>query len=244
MNRQIVFLTILVTLLPSLALKNITITKCCPNDQKLTVTSDQKTCEAGLEKAWFPKIYSPVKRTYINVPKSWIIKNNNQFLECDGNIKVYKQGAPTITYVLLSNGNLTIFELPDANIPPSRYCIDSGYALVCEETPENLHHSQELAQPKTRIKKCCGKGAVWSELKNSCVVMSGNDYKIELEDDKVLVDGFPGCSDYVLVGKLHEGKMRADGSLELDGGKTVFPVDGYCLEHVLENAGKIYFVYL
>lgn len=228
MYRLLVFAIFLLTL-PSNAVKSIQISKCCPLDQKINIAKDSEiTCEPSVEKKWLPKIYSPRTKNFTNTPKNWVIKSN--FLQCNGTLKSYKQGAAVPTFLLRSNGNLLVVELGQQFFVPEKYCIDSGYALICEESQPQIQ--------KTRVKKCCGTGAVMSELKKSCIVMNGTDYKIDLDDDKSLVEGFPGCSDYVFVGKLHDGKILDDGSLEMNDGKTVIPPNEFCLEHVLENAGK------
>lgn len=229
MYRLLIIFAFLCTL-PSNAVKSIQISKCCSIDQKLTVTKDnQISCEVGIDKKWLPKIYSPRIQNFVDQPKNWVIKPN--FLQCNGSLRSLKQGASGVhTFILMSNGNLIVIELGHQAFTPDKYCIDSGFALICEEG--------QLQKQKTRIKKCCGTGAVISELKKSCVVMNGTDYKIELDESKTLVEGFPGCSDYVFVGKLRDGKIKDDGSLEMNDGQTILPPNEFCLEHVLENAGK------
>lgn len=211
----------------TLGAKTIQIPKCCPVGQRILVNKENEiSCEDGIDKKWLPKIYSPKSKNFINQPKNWVFKP--KFLECtNGTLRILKQGTNVTTFLLMSNGYLIN---DPQTLSPEKYCVDSNYALVCEEGEAQIL--------KTRIKKCCGQGAIMSELKKSCIIMNGTDYKIEIDESKLLVPGFPACSDYVFVGKLSDSKILEDGRLEINEGKTILPANEFCLEHVFENAGK------
>lgn len=106
-----------------------------------------------------------------------------------------------------------------------------------------LNEVQALTQPsQTRIKKCCGEGAVFKDTKSSCVTMKGSHYRIDLGEGRSTVAGFPPCAPaghMVIAGKLAEAELKDNGSLWLSGAAVLLPAGDFCLEHVLENAGKL-----
>lgn len=214
------------------ALKNVTVSKCCDLDEHAAKEYHFK-CVMGKEEKWAPKVYSPRKKKFLTpgtVPSNWVLKAPNQPDCGGGNVTIFALNTLK-TYIAFDNGSLWVPEY-DKLISPNSYCIDYNVAFVC------LKELQSTV-PQVRIKKCCGGGAVYKDTENRCINLNVTDYKIELDDDKLLVAGFPACEGHmVIAGKLHEADLEANGSLFLREANVLLPSGEFCLEHVLENAGN------
>lgn len=63
---------------------------------------------------------------------------------------------------------------------------------------------------------------------------------MDVGDDKALVAGFPECEDhFAIAGKLNDSVLMGNGSLLLPESGILLAAGTFCLENVLESAGKI-----
>lgn len=192
--------------------KTITVLNCC----------DDANCATDN----LPTIYSFTKKNYLTEkPPSWTIKTIAS-LDC-GTLRLESvESGQTSSFVIVENGLLLLTESKET-FTPNKYCyVNSKTAMYCTGKPKQM-----------KVKKCCGYGAVFSETKNSCMRLNVTDYKIDVP--LPLVEGFPRCKNLVNAGKLHEAELLINGSLLFKHlNNTLVPNEDFCLEHVLENAGK------
>jgi G protein-coupled receptor Mth (Methuselah protein) len=137
-------------------------------------------------------------------------------------------------------------------LDPGSFCVDSGVALVCEEDncvdregTGDQSLTPEGTQIKSRVKKCCGDGASYSDATAACVVYSSlttseNFSSIHFNKTAfVLTSGFPVCSthEFVVAGKLDEREtfLKDDGSLYLRATEITLRAGDFCVEHLLEH---------
>lgn len=183
-------------------------------------------CDDVCQTDSLPTIYSFKKKNYLTEkPASWIIKTIPS-LDC-GELRLESvESGQTSSFVIVENGFLFLTESKET-FSPNKYCyVNSKTAMYCTGKPKQI-----------KVKKCCGYGAVFSETKNSCMRLNVTDYKIEIP--LPLVEGFPRCKNLVNAGKLHEAELLLNGTLLFKNlNNTLVPNEDFCLEHVLENAGK------
>lgn len=212
-------------------LKNVTVSKCCLLDEYLVKDASGVRCVPGNQEYWTPRIYSARKKKLLTqgmIPSNWHVKEA-QRPEC--NATYFPLNHQRTTGIVFENGSMWLLEYSKF-VRPSKFCIDLNAALVCLD--------EVLISNQVHVKKCCGNGAVYKDTKKSCVTIKGSDYKIDLDEDKTLIEGFPPCDDdhMVIAGKLHEADLQENGSLLLDEANVLLPAGDFCLEHVLENAGN------
>lgn len=212
------------------SVKNVTIAKCCKLDEHLT---NENKCAFSDHNTWTIKVFSPAKRTFLpkgTIPANWHLKADMKPNCARPALLTANLG----NYVPFQNGSLFVVEYNQL-VHPQRYCIDYSTALVCLEDDNK---PQSIAY--VRIKKCCGPDAIFSDTNQTCIAVRDASYQIDVGADKTLTAGFPACSQHriAFLGKLHEAKIQANGSLLLQESRVLLPVGNYCLEHVLENAGK------
>ncbi|XP_060528475.1 probable G-protein coupled receptor Mth-like 1 [Cylas formicarius] len=208
------------------AKKNVTIMKCCGSDE--TLTYDNK-CLKNASVSW--KLTILVNKTLNNfnrLPATWIVKESSRPPCSEPKIGdlVRKNVIPFI------NGRMYSVEYND-QIDADQYCIDYNYALFCHNpSPERITY--------VYVKKCCLEGAIFSETNSSCVGMNDKSYKIDVGQEKNLNYGFPNCEDNAIVvaGKQHESQIINNGSLWMMDRKILLNPGNYCLEHILEHAGR------
>jgi G protein-coupled receptor Mth (Methuselah protein) len=154
-------------------------------------------------------------------------------------------------FLLFDNGSLLLTEFSKF-IDPGSFCIDSGISLVCVddncvdvERPGGQSLSPERTQTKTRVKKCCGDRASYSDVKAACVVYSNltttDNFSTILFNNMttVLTAGFPVCSshEFVVAGKLDETELslKSDGALHMTTLEITLLPGEFCIEHSLEH---------
>jgi G protein-coupled receptor Mth (Methuselah protein) len=136
-------------------------------------------------------------------------------------------------------------------LDPGSFCVDSGVAVVCAEdncvdskVTGGQSPSLEGTQTKSRVKKCCGDGASYSDVKGACVVYSNlttaENFSLRFNNmTMVLTAGFPICSshEFVVAGKLDEQEfsLKDDGSLQKRAPEVTLQPGEFCIEHLLEH---------
>lgn len=209
--------------------KNVTIAKCCALDE--TLTSDYK-CLKSFNSSWDLRIYvnQSLARYTGSLPPRWELKENTQ-PQCTERViedLSMKNVIPFINGYMLS----VIYE---KKIAPHQFCLDYDYAIYCRPgiSPERI--------TSVLVKKCCGKDAIFSETNSSCIDFNDQTYSIDIGQDKSIGAGFPACPEQkerVVAGKLHQAQLMSNGSLWVNASDVLLPSANYCLEHILEQAGK------
>lgn len=203
--------------------KGISVAKCCALNA--TLTSDNK-CQRAINSSWDLRVFqNGTFRTFSSLPPKWTLKEGVQ-PQC---------AAPVLEAVALRsaipfiNGYLMSVRF-QKRLAPSQFCLDYEYVMFCPEAPEQ--------SGAVLVNKCCGSGAVFSDTNSSCVLFPGGAYDLDLGPNQTLGAGFPECSDeHAVAGRLHDGRLHPNGSLQLNGAGAVLGPANYCLEHILEHAG-------
>ncbi|XP_069669202.1 probable G-protein coupled receptor Mth-like 1 isoform X2 [Periplaneta americana] len=235
--------------------------KCCPHGEVLAENNECKP-SGGAGSPWTPLVYSPARRAFLEhgtTPLHWRIVDSTKPKCKNGCDVVSIRSHPQApAFLLFDNGSLLMTEVSKI-LEPGSFCVDAGVALVCADDNCVVHESTAPQSPsdtvskqvKARVKKCCGEGAVYSDAKSACVVLSSNNedtmanFSLRLESQTiVLTTGFPACGtesahDLVVAGKLDdpESEFKADGSLHLPAARITLRPGEFCVEHFLEHPG-------
>lgn len=221
------------------AAKNVTISKCCKFDEYLSST-ENKCIYSEEHLTWKDlRIFSRATKQnpagyLFKIPPTWHLKEN------------YKPNCPRPAlmsrgldnYMPFLDGSLFVKEY-EKKVHPLNYCIDYSAALICLEEPESI-------SSRLKVKKCCGKGLIFSTAMQSCIIQKdkNDSYQIDLGPNVTITAGYPTCptknSAIAFMATLDDAVFQpTNGSLWLSFNKIMLPVQNYCLEHVLENNGKI-----
>lgn len=207
----------------------VVVNNCCPNS---SIILEDRTCLAHKFDPWTPAILSPSQGRLLlpgTLPDDWLILEN-KIPECKPSEELHFVASDIDirnppSFVLLDNGSLVLTQ-PDPDVPPNlhpdQYCINLGGCFVCVP-------SQGDGRALPRVKKCCGVGAVFSEVKESCKIHSQNLHV----PDVTLIGGFPECPlGLTISGRLDDGahQILPDGSLRIRGSE----VTDFCIDHVFE----------
>jgi G protein-coupled receptor Mth (Methuselah protein) len=227
--------------------------KCCPYGE---IYSDYDECKvAGTGDAvWTPIIYSPALQAFLEpgtVPPHWRIVDaaRPKCNRCD--ITKIRTHVQNPMFLLFDNGSLLLTEFSKF-LDPGSFCVDSGISLVCVEDncvdrqrPGGQSLSPQRTQVKSRVRKCCGDSALYSDVKAACVVYSNlttadNFSTIHFNNmTMVLTAGFPVCSGHELVvaAKLDdtESSLKDDGTLYVLALDVTLLPGEFCVEHLLEH---------
>ncbi|KAH1000296.1 hypothetical protein HUJ04_000214 [Dendroctonus ponderosae] len=203
--------------------KGVSVAKCCALNA--TLTSDNK-CQRAINASWDLRVYlNGTFRAFTTLPPKWTLREGVQ----------PRCAAPVLEPVALRsaipfiNGYLMSVRF-QRRLAPSQFCLDYDYVMFCPEAPEQISG--------VLVNKCCGSGAVFSDTNASCVLFPGAAYALDLGPNKTLGAGFPECSDdHAVAGRLQEGRLHDNGSLQLNATGLVLGPANYCLEHILEHAG-------
>ncbi|KAJ9597783.1 hypothetical protein L9F63_011391 [Diploptera punctata] len=216
----------------------ITVLKCCPSGQ---ILAQNNNCKLGLN-SWPPPVYSPSSGSFLDtIPHHWRVVEGAR-PKCSKNCAqtTLRSHRASPDFILFDNGSL-LLEFTKF-LEPGSFCID-GYqtisAIVCSE--ENCHSAEQVPSQvvvkRSRVKKCCGEGAVFSEVGQHCITHSSN-VNLTLAIDTSAVNlslGFPPCEELVVAGKLEDGvKLGENGSLYVPGIQTTLKPEEFCIEHILE----------
>lgn len=208
---------------------NVTINKCCKFDE--SVPSRDFKCVYSNDVKWDMLVY--VKKTLKpykdRVPDNWILRKNHK-PDCKNAEMWYPK-----SYIPFLNGSLWSINY-NTLWHPDDYCLDYTSAIVCKRGPQEL-------ESKVKINECCGPDAIFYETNQTCVVMKGNSYIVDVGSNMSLIQGFPDCSEkkFGYADKLNASSMLlANGSLVLKKGLRPIPPANFCVEHVMEKASKSY----
>lgn len=232
----------------------VTLLKCCPHGEFYSDYNECKVAEAGAP-AWTPIVYSPARQAFLEpgtTPPHWRIEEASK-PKCYGGCGVteIRSHVHNPMFLLFDNGSLFRTEFSKF-LDPGSFCVDSGVALVCEEDNCVVREgtggqslTPEGTQIKSRVKKCCGDGASYSDVTAACVVYSSlttseNFSSIHFNKTAFAITaGFPVCSshEFVVAGKLDEREtfLKDDGSLYLRATEITLRAGEFCVEHLLEH---------
>lgn len=212
----------------------VVINRCCMND---TVLDSNGVCVKAEPSRWAPVVYSPSRRQLLEpgtIPVDWQYREKTR-PKCQEGIEPTlfptPLGSTTPAFILFDNGSLVLEEyhliLP---VEPGGYCVDPAGCLVCIEDPPEIEGPASSHKPKVR--KCCGRNAVYSEVSQSCKVSDNGSLQIA---NITLVAGFPICDEqgsYAISGKLDEThRLLENGLLQFEG-KIL---SKFCIERVFEH---------
>lgn len=215
----------------------VNILKCCDSNEYL---NDRSVCVTDVVNqapatTWAPVVYSPTKPGYLDpgtIPKNWQFLENRRPICKENNVLLRVAEGPH--YVTFVNGSL-FWLAPSKLLHPDQYCIARKGALVCVKQEDSSSSSSNLER---RVKKCCGRGAVYSEQRLSCVLLNGSVASHFISENTMIITGFPTCPEtdtYVITGKLNvDYELNADGTLRSHNGDRLGRND-YCAEKILEN---------
>ncbi|XP_018573000.1 probable G-protein coupled receptor Mth-like 1 [Anoplophora glabripennis] len=209
----------------ALALKPVTISKCCNHDEVLM--SDFK-CLRNESSTWELLVFTAregLKKFSGKLPIHWKTVENHR-PKCEKPVMLFNENKSSVPFF---NGSLFSFHY-NKLFHPDQFCLDYHFTMVCIDP-------QSISYPV--VKKCCGDDAIFSQKNNTCIYFKGDTYKIDIGQDKTLGAGFPSCPDkrHQVVAELHESKILGNGSLSVND-KFLLPAGNFCLEHVLEHAGR------
>lgn len=232
----------------------VTLFKCCPHGETYGDYDDCKISGSG-DPTWTPIIYSPARQAFLEpgvLPPHWRIEEASK-PKCNNNCSVTKIRSHfhNPMFLLFDNGSLLLTEFSKF-IDPGSFCVDSGISLVCvddncvnRERTGGQSLSPEGTQTKTRVKKCCGNSASYSDVKAACVVYSNlttadNFSTIRFNNmTMVLTAGFPVCSghEFVVAGKLDERELflKGNGAVHVQAPDITLLPGEFCIEHLLEH---------
>lgn len=213
--------------------RNVAVSKCCNFDEILTRDSNNSfKCVRTEQISWNLKVFSFMRKSYLPSdqvpPSNWKMQENSKPICANPRLI----SANLANYLAFQNGSLYIVEYNQV-LHPKKFCVDYKSVLVClgdDDHPE--------AVSLARIKKCCGLNAIFSQTNRSCIRFVSKSYTIDVGPNATLGQGFPNCDhqEVVFNGKLQDATILDNGSLSFK--KTIVPAANYCLEHVLEDAGK------
>lgn len=211
----------------------VIIYNCCPNGTYVTET---QSCEPGAFPSWAPAVFSPSQGRLFDpgtVPDNWKFLEDKMPKCRPGEAPYFVpseidlENPPPPPFFLLENGSLalTVPHVESPPVDPGRYCVNVAGGFLC--MPSESTDSPALP----RMKKCCGRSAVFSEKSSSCKVHSQN-LKIP---NVTFVEGFPVCSEtetLAISGKLDETHhLLPDGTLRFQD-KVITE---FCIEHIFEQ---------
>lgn len=213
-------------IVPDSVPKNVTINKCCRIDEHLTKSPSNFTC-VNRQENWIFRIYENGAKVRNTLPKYFLLKES-QRPACVSLRHIFNND-----YILLPNGSLFAPSLHSLNnntfFHPRQYCLDYTAALVCVD-PTN----------KTEVRKCCFEGQAFSQKTKGCVnATKGLEHLFG--EDLALTFGFPKCrqDNHGVVGKIHRPELLVNGSLWLNTSGKLLDSGGFCLEHIVDDPGRL-----
>ncbi|XP_014599855.1 PREDICTED: probable G-protein coupled receptor Mth-like 1, partial [Polistes canadensis] len=228
----------------------IAILKCCPYGQELIVTVENgvskvsNNCEKSTTE-WKPKIYSPSLQQFNEPLDSWNVLEGRR-PECrEDSVLTSIASRPSLPFIYLEDGFAIVNGNVEEPIAPSDYCADPNAIQVCvKKTPEGNHAAATM---KPKIRRCCGKSAIFHEEKESCsFVNESEDTAPLLGESSAMVDivsGFPACprgDKYTILADVKDAVLQPDGSMKVDG--VILPSGQFCVERIkeLNQAVKVF----
>lgn len=223
--------------------------RCCRDGHALRPSGDAAwTCEpdAAADPIWMPRIYAPAKRTYLDrlqPPKHWSVRELAP-PDCEqtggGGVR-YVRDLVNVPYLLLAGNGSLVLVREGETVPPARFCVEFGGALVCEGNRTGIPSSAS----SSRALKCCPSGRVFDTTAARCIpdealaeiavselrTLGGRDGG----GGTALGGGWPACEDgrYAAVGALRGSELLEDGSLRLGSGRLA--AGAWCAESLVEG---------
>lgn len=233
----VIIVVLLLALEKSVAIRppsTVYVNKCCRIDEWL---NENHHCMIGGTKNWWPLIVLTKKQSYFepngSAPRFFKIKEHSHPF-CDKPEFFDNQHS----IALFSNGSLYLSEKLKI-IEPKDFCVDKDVAIVCD--PErNTADASVFNRKLTKIRKCCGRNAVYNASVNTCAHINSSLSTEQILTNSTHVDfvfGFPHCkiSKYFTISeRFHESNIDMDtGRLILQTGRKL-ESKNYCLEYVLD----------
>lgn len=221
---------------------NLYVNKCCSTDESLDANHQ---CVIGGSDQWWPIIYLIKKQSYFEphgtAPRFFKVKERAHPY-CAKPEFIY--GPHSVA--LFSNGSLFL-QGQSKFVEADNFCVDKGVAIVCD--PDAHRPDTQLVQRKAiKIRKCCGRNAVYRTKENMCghvnrddtaaeqLVTTSNATSIEF------VFGFPDCkiSKYFTIAEeFNESNLDVEtGRLILETGRKL-ESKSYCLEYVHDGNATV-----
>lgn len=229
MTFKLTFFCLTVFILVTWARPRVTVNKCCSKGEFMSRDTNY-TCVQGGHDNFYPTIFSRKSKGYLpagKIPDHWDLVT--KVPDCPP----YHRLTPfyQLPLVIVENGSLFMTTLSGSFADPKLFCYDYKMTLVCIEEPREMKKANH-------VKKCCGRNAIFTSTKNSCMTFNGTDYKISLSGGFTLAEGFPSCEGgMAITGIFKEKDLLNNGSLVT--AQATLPRDAFCLEHVLESKGEI-----
>ncbi|XP_038215442.1 probable G-protein coupled receptor Mth-like 1 [Zerene cesonia] len=181
--------------------------------------------------AWAPLVYAPARSIFLErgrLPAHWRVADA-AVPACPELRVVFEHAA---SYALLANNGSLLLRGATAALPPSRYCADTGAALICSEDMGGRG-----------LSKCCAEGRAFDG--SRCVedTVRAADALRELQElanGSTVSAGWPSCAEgsrYSVAGPLSAARLLEDGALELAAGGARLAAGAWCGEAVAGESG-------
>ncbi|KAK2585323.1 hypothetical protein KPH14_010005 [Odynerus spinipes] len=221
----------------------IPILKCCPRDQELIVSVENGVSKVGADckkstTPWQPRIYSPTRKMqYFEPLDEWNVLEGRR-PECrNDSVLTRIPSRAAVPFIFLEDGYAIVDGNIEEPIAPNDYCADANALFVCvKKTPEG-NHAAATMRPK--IRRCCGKSAVFHEGMRSCDFLEEAEDKTPLLGDSApmvdFISGFPACprgDNYTILADVKDAVLQPDGSMKVDG--VILPSGQFCVERIKE----------
>lgn len=216
---------------------NIYVNKCCNIGELL---NENHRCAIGASEQWWPIIYMIKKQSMFephgSAPRFFKVKERAHPY-CAKPEFVYEPHS----VALFSNGSLFL-RAKSKFIEADNFCVDKDVAIVCDP---DAHRMDAQLQPRraTKIRKCCGRDAVYRTKENMCAHMSNANAPEQLLTNATHVEfvfDFPDCkiSKYFTIAEeFDESNLDVEtGRLVLQTGRKL-ESKSYCLEFVQDGNG-------
>lgn len=225
------------------------VARCCPQGRQLSADvlrapqlgaeEAAAACSEPAARDWAPRVYAPARKKFLSrVPPHW--RQRHGALPSCGTLRVLPEHAAS--YALLANDATLMMRGAGAGapLPPERYCVDAGAALVCAE---------DIVWTSVRLSKCCADGRAFDGA--HCVEAPERAAEAAAElaalaNGSAVGAGWPTCGEgsrYAVAGALRGARLLEEGALELvaageGGGEGArLGAGAWCAEAVLGEAG-------
>lgn len=217
------------------------VNKCCRADEWL---NDNHQCIiTTAADQWWPIIYMIKKQSYFEPHGS-----APRFFKATERAHPYC-AKPEFIYgphsvALFSNGSLYVHAQAKF-IGADDFCVDKDVAIVCD--PDARRTDKQSVPAKTiKLRKCCGRGAIYRASENMCAHTSdtiGPEQLVVNATNIEFVSGFPDCKVskyFTMAEEFDETSMDGEtGRLVLRAGGRKLDAKSYCLEYVHDGNASV-----
>ncbi|KAI4460783.1 methuselah n-terminal domain superfamily [Holotrichia oblita] len=190
------------------------VSKCCLFNETLTA---KQQCESTNRTDWensYRYMNDTTSPSYVGFGPWTLIEN--KVPNCEKWLAI-----PTLPLSVIIQGLLYTATL-DKFFPPSQYCVDMDYVLVCDNIFGN----------KTLVNRCCDSNAIYSNETKSCKEME--EEKEIFVGNNVYFKHLVPCNQIMSIAIVsNETILYENGSLEVMG--HLYPHESFCLEYMSQN---------